>query len=112
MNKTIFNKMNELIQQDYPRFTGLIDLGSCTIHTVHNAFGKGIEQYGLEIDLLCKDLYTLFQHSAARCEDYVGVQIEMEVEIHNFQQHRSEVAEYGTFHQKSSRAVGCHNKVC
>ena len=34
MNKTIFNKMNELIQQDYPRFTGLIDLGSCTIHTV------------------------------------------------------------------------------
>ena len=87
VNKTMFNKMNELIQQDYPRFTGLIDLGSCTIHTVHNAFGKGIEQYGSEIDLLCKDLYTLFQHSAARCEDYVGVQIEMEVEIHNFQQH-------------------------
>ena len=54
---------------------------------MHNAFGKGIEQYGLEIDLLCKDLYTLFQHSAARHEDYVGVQIEMEVEIHNFQQH-------------------------
>ena len=46
VNKTIFNKMNELIQQDYPRFTGLIDLGSCTIHTVHNAFGKDIEQYG------------------------------------------------------------------
>ena len=79
--------MNEQIQQDYPRFTGLIDLGSCTIHTVHNAFGKGIEQYGLEIDLLCENLCTLFQHSAARCEDYVGVQIEMEMEIHNFQQH-------------------------
>ena len=111
MNKTIFN-MNELIQQDYPRFTGLIDLGSCTIHTVHNTFGKGIEQYGSGIDLLCKDLYTLFQHSAARHEDYVGVQIEMEVEIHNFQQH-TEVRWLSMGPSiKSSQAVGCHNKVC
>ena len=29
----------------------------------------------------------LYSSSAARHEDYVGVQIEMEVEIHNFQQH-------------------------
>ena len=87
VNKTIFQKMNELIQQDYPEFKGLIDLGSCTIHIVQNAFGKGIEQYGTEIDLLCKDLYALFQHSAARHEDYVGIQVEMEVETHNFQQH-------------------------
>ena len=49
MNKTIFKKMNELIQQDYPESKGLIDLGSCTIHTVHNVFGKGIEQYRTEI---------------------------------------------------------------
>ena len=79
--------MDELIQQNYPESKGLIDLGSCTIHTVHNAFGKDIEQYGTQIDLLCKDLYALFQYSAARHEDYVGVQVEMEVETHNYQQH-------------------------
>ena len=40
VNKTIFQKMNELISQDHPEFKGLIVLGSCTIHTVHNAFWK------------------------------------------------------------------------
>ena len=34
-----------------------------------------------------KDLYSLFQNSAARHEDYVGVQIEMEVKTHNCQKH-------------------------
>ena len=87
MNKTIFRKTNELIQEDNPEFTGLVDLRSCTIHTVHNSFGKGIEEYGKEIDVLCRDLHALFQHSAAKWEDYVKVQIKMEVETHNFQQH-------------------------
>ena len=36
--------MNELMLQDHPEFPGLIDLGSCTIHIIHNAFGKGIDQ--------------------------------------------------------------------
>ena len=52
VNKTIFQKMNELISGDHPEFKGLIDLGFCTLHTVHNAFGKGIEQYGKDIDNL------------------------------------------------------------
>ena len=53
----------------------------------HNAFGKGIDQYGKDIDQLCMDLYFLFKRSAARCEDFEKVWIEMEVEPHNFQQH-------------------------
>ena len=59
VNKTIFQKMNELISGDHPEFKGLIDLGSCKLHTVHNAFGKGIEQYGKDIYNLCMDLHTL-----------------------------------------------------
>ena len=69
VNKTIFQRMNELISGDHPEFKGLIDLGSCTLHTVHNAFGKGIEQYGKDIDNLRVDLHTLFKYSAARRED-------------------------------------------
>ena len=57
VNKAIFRKMNELITQDHPDFMGLIDLGSCSIHIIHNAFGKGLEQYGKGIDQLCIDLY-------------------------------------------------------
>ena len=83
VNKTIFQHMNELILQDHPGFPGLIELGSCTIHIVHNAFGKGIDQYGKDIDQLSMDLYFLFKHSAARCEDFKNVQIQMDVEPPN-----------------------------
>ena len=65
VNKTIFHKLNKLIK-DHSDFPGLVDLGTCTIHTVHNAFNKGMEQYGKEVDQLCLDLHTLFKYSAAR----------------------------------------------
>ena len=43
---------------DITGFLGVIDLGFCTIHTVHSAFGNGIEKYGKHIDLLCLDRYS------------------------------------------------------
>ena len=61
--------MNELILQDHPEFLGLIDLGSCTIHTVHNAFGKGMEQFGKEMINFVWILKSLFQFSATRQKD-------------------------------------------
>ena len=76
-NRTIFWKVNELILQDHPKFPGLIDLASCTIHTVHNAFGKGMEKFGKEIDQLCVLL-------DARWEDFKELQKEMDLEVHNF----------------------------
>ena len=85
VNKTIFRKMNELILQDHREFLGLIDLGSYTIHTVHKAFGKGMEQFGIEIDQLCMDLHSLFKYSAARWEDFKELQMEMNLEVHNFE---------------------------
>ena len=51
--------MNELILQDHPEFPGMIDLGSWF------AFGKGMEQFGKEIDQLCMDLHSLSKYSAA-----------------------------------------------
>ena len=66
VNKTIFRKMYELIKHDHPDFAGLVDLGSCTIHIVHNAFGKGMQQCGKEIEQLCMDLHSLFKYTAAR----------------------------------------------
>ena len=66
VNKTIFHKLNKLIKEDHSDFPGLVDLGTCTVHTVHNAFNKGMEQYGKEVDHLCLDPHTLFKYSAAR----------------------------------------------
>ena len=79
--------MNELISKDNLKFPGLIDLSLGTIHTVHNAFAKGIEQYGKEVDHLCMDLCLLFRYSAAGHEDFKELQVEMVLEMHNFQEH-------------------------
>ena len=43
VTKRASQNMSKLTSQDHAKFPGLIDLGSCTIHTVHNAFGKRIE---------------------------------------------------------------------
>ena len=59
VNKTIFCEMNELIAKDYPEFQGLIDLGSCTIHTVYNAFGNVLNNMGKTL-ISCVQICTLF----------------------------------------------------
>ena len=87
VNKTIFRCLNEMIMEVYPEYPGLIELGSCSIHIVHNAFGDGLGQFGKEIDQLCLDLHSLFKYSAARREDFRKVQTELELVPSNFQQH-------------------------
>lgn len=87
VNKTIFRKMDGLIKHDHEEFKGLIDLGSCVIHVVHNSFGKGLEFYCEDVQKMCLDLHKLFQHSAARREDYKLVQFELELDDNNFVQH-------------------------
>ena len=76
-----------MITEVYPEYPGLIELGSCSIHIVHNAFGDGLGQFGKEIDQLCLDLHSLFKYSAARQEDFRKVQTELELVPSNFQQH-------------------------
>ena len=73
--------MNELVSKDYPKFLSLIDLGSCSIHTMHNAFGNDTEKYSKDIDLLCLDICSLFKLSSARCIDFKELQKEKEVEL-------------------------------
>ena len=48
VNKTVFHKMDKFIREDYSEFPGLVDLGTCSLHTVHNAFNKGMDQMMLE----------------------------------------------------------------
>ena len=67
VNKTIVRKLGA-IKNDNPDFGGFIDLGSYVFHNVHNAFGKGLEEYGKDIEQLCVDIHSLFKYSAARRE--------------------------------------------
>ena len=65
VNKTIVRKMEGAIKNDNPDFSGFINLGSCVLHNVHNAFGKGLEEYGKDIEQLCAGIHSLFKYSAA-----------------------------------------------
>lgn len=87
VNKTIFRKLEGAIKDGNPDFNGFVDLGSCVLHNIHNAFGKGLEDYGKDVEQMCVDIHSLFKYSAARREDYRTLQIAMGVELHNFQQH-------------------------
>ena len=39
VNKTIVRKLEGVIKNDNPDFSGFIDLGSCVLHNFHNGFG-------------------------------------------------------------------------
>lgn len=67
VNKTILNELQQIVKDDCLEFAGFVDLGSCVLHIVHNAFGKGLEKYGKEVDQLCLELL-------ARREDYQQLQ--------------------------------------
>ena len=76
-NKTILNELQQMIKADDPQFAGFVDLGSCVLYIVNNAFGKGLEKYGKEVDQLSLDVHAIFKHAAARREDYQQLQFDM-----------------------------------
>ena len=48
----------------------LINIGSCGLHVMHNAFKAGASSTGWEVSSLLSSLYYLFKDSPARREDY------------------------------------------
>lgn len=49
----------------------LLSIGSCGLHTVHNAFKSGMQATGWDVVGLLRSLYNLFKDSPARRSDYV-----------------------------------------
>lgn len=47
VNKTVFRLLNEEIQE--LRGIGIFNMGSCNIHTIHNGFLKGLQEFGHEL---------------------------------------------------------------
>lgn len=81
--------MDIRLKVEHLNYPGLIDVGTCNIHVMHNAFAKGLAQYGDIAEQLAVDLFSLFKYSAARREDYKDLQLDLELECQLFQQHTS-----------------------
>ena len=48
----------------------LIDIGTCSLHTVHNSFGAEVEATGWNVKKVLKGAFHVLHNSPARREDY------------------------------------------
>ncbi|XP_071033143.1 uncharacterized protein [Parasteatoda tepidariorum] len=78
--KTLKVKMNKY----YPN---LIDIGFCNLHIVHNAFAKGLDGFGADVESLLIDLYYFFKRSAAQSENLANIQSRFEFPEHVLLRH-------------------------
>ncbi|CAF5008495.1 unnamed protein product, partial [Rotaria sp. Silwood1] len=52
---------------------GLVSIGPCPLHIIHNAFKHGFTQPDWQIEEILYDFWFFFSQSSARREDYLNV---------------------------------------
>ena len=72
VNWVVYNRINQDLKEHHQDLS-LLHAGSCGMHTVHNAFRKGCEASGWEIEGFLTSAHNLFRDSPARLEDYYAV---------------------------------------
>ena len=85
VNKSIWNKFNA----DKKKFieTGMLNVGTCNIHIIHNAFLKGLQVFGEESFDFVILMHSFFDGLPACCEDYQKCQIKWEYQRMLFIKH-------------------------
>ena len=68
VNCIFYSKVETSFQNDLG--FSLINLGSCGLHIVHNAFQKGVEVTDWQVNSLLKALHQLLKDTPARRDDY------------------------------------------
>ena len=87
VNKTIFREVSIQIKDTLPNWSCLLDIDTCNLHTMHNAFSKGISEYGQEAEDLAIALFGLFKISSGRREDYKDIQLDLDLPEELFIKH-------------------------
>ena len=83
-----------------------INLGSCGLHQTHNAFRKGILEFGFDMETFIKYTSYFFKLSAARREDYKLMQVITEIETKFALRHIKSVALNEASSSSTTRTVG------
>ena len=74
----VFNLLNEEVLKI--RKKGLLDIGKCNTHRVHNTFRKEFEKLGEDASDFIILLYYIFYDWPARWEDYTDIQKQHKVQ--------------------------------
>lgn len=87
VNKKTFRLMNEQVK--LIRNIGLIDIGFCNIHVMHNAFQKGLVELGSDAADFIISVYNYFQDWPARWQDFSEIQSKKKLSNLHFIKHVS-----------------------
>ena len=65
-------KVLDLLQKEInlQRSSSIIDVGTCGLHTVHNAFERGYQAANWNVGAVMSAMHWLFKDSPARREDF------------------------------------------
>ncbi|CAI6357910.1 unnamed protein product [Macrosiphum euphorbiae] len=85
VNKKVTRIINSNIKSH--RGKGLVEIGSCNIQTVHNAFVKGLQHIGSDISDMIISIYYFFKDWPKRLEDFTDIQINQKLPKHSFIKH-------------------------
>lgn len=69
VNWSLFHKFQQHMKNDFQ--VQCLDIGSCGLHTVHNAYKGGMHATGWPVDTYLSSLFSLFHDAPARREDFV-----------------------------------------
>ncbi|KAG0414261.1 hypothetical protein HPB47_008608 [Ixodes persulcatus] len=81
--KSVRNKL----QKDMP--SSLVDINNCNLHKVHNAFAKGLNAFGSDVEEVVRNVYYYFK-SAVRAEALGECQEALGIASHVFLRHKQE----------------------
>ena len=65
----------------------LINIGTCNIHKVHNAFSAAVDNFGDDVELLAIELFQFFKYSPGKREEFETVQEKLGIKNHVFLRH-------------------------
>jgi hypothetical protein len=87
VNKKVIELLNGRIKDSFPQRPALFDLGTCPVHVVHNAFHKGVLQFGQKAAELAYMMFHFFDGWPLRQEEYCTIQRAQDVPEHKFIKH-------------------------
>ena len=85
VNKTVWNYINKHMKDQ--GLHGLLPLIPCNLHAVHNAFRKGLDDFGQEAEQLVIDLFCFLKASPCHKGDYFETQTGLQLDEETFIKH-------------------------
>ena len=76
LNKSFQKKLSKKLEENNNQF---LNIGSCNLHKVHNAFRKGLSELNIDLDQFACNIYFFFKLSSALREDYRDLEKIIEV---------------------------------